>query len=202
MLKIPTRKKAIEYLDWAEKQNPGLWVKHCQHVAKAAETIASHCINMDGERAFVLGLLHDIGRYRGVTSIKHIYDGYKLMLKDGFPTVAQICLTHSFPVQDFNFYAGGENDCSDEETQELISALKKAEYSDYDRLIQLCDSIATIDGVCLMEKRLMDVAMRYGVKSYSQQYWQQMFNIRDDFSRRLGKSIYSLFSEVAEITLR
>lgn len=199
---IPTRKKAEDYLVWAGEQNPGPWTDHSKVVAHACEKIAQKVDGMDSDKAYVLGLLHDIGRYAGITSIKHIYDGYKLMLKDGYDEAAQICLTHSFPLHDFSAYAGGENDCTKEETNEMIEAINCTKYTQYDRLVQLCDSLAMVEGICLMEKRLMDVAMRYGVKSYSQKYWKKMFEIRDEFSKKIGNSIYKLFPEVAKITFK
>ena len=201
-MKIPTRERAEEYLSWAGKQNPGPWTDHSRVVANACEKIAENVDGMNSEKAYILGLLHDIGRYKGVTSVKHIYDGYKLMLQDGYDGVAQICLTHSFPLHDFTAYAGGENDCTQKETEEMIEAINTTDYTEYDRLVQLCDSLAMVEGICLMEKRLMDVAMRYGVKPYSQEYWKKMFEIRDEFSNKIGSLIYSLFPEVAEITLK
>lgn len=199
MLNIPTKERAEQYLKWAESQNPGLWINHSQVVARSAEAIAKNC-ELDSNVAYVLGLLHDVGRYKGVTSMKHMYDGYKLMTKDGYETMAQICITHSFPIKDFSVYAGGPNDCTEEETNEMIKFLSAVTYTDYDLLIQLCDSLSTVTGICLMEKRLMDVAMRYGVKSYSDTYWKKMFEIRDLFSEKIGKSIYDLFPEVKEVT--
>ncbi len=79
-MKILTRKKAEEYLSWAEKQNPGPWIDHSKVVANACEKIAQNVKGMNGDKAYILGLLHDVGRYKGVTSVKHIYDGYKLMM--------------------------------------------------------------------------------------------------------------------------
>ena len=54
---------------------------------------------MDEQRAYLFGLLHDIGRRAGVTGIRHIFDGYDYMTALGQPEVARICLTHSFPLR-------------------------------------------------------------------------------------------------------
>ena len=199
MLNIPTRDEAETYLKWAENENPGLWTDHSRVVAKSAEKIAEKC-GLNSDVAYVLGLLHDIGRYKGVTSTRHIYDGYKFMMEEDFEQVAQICMTHSFPIKDFRMYAGGTNDCNEAETNEMIEFLLNVIYTEYDLLIQLCDSLADVKGICLMEKRLMNVAMRYGVKSYSEIYWKKMFELRDYFSEKIGQSIYTLFPEVKEIT--
>lgn len=37
--------------------------------------------------------------------------------------------------------------------------VKNAVYDDYDRLVQLCDSLALPSGFCLLEKRFVDVAL-------------------------------------------
>lgn len=40
--------------------------------------------------------------------------------------------------------------------------VKNAVYDDYDYLVQLCDALALPTGFCLLEKRFVDVAIRYG----------------------------------------
>lgn len=61
-----TRKEAIELLKDGLVSNPGPWGKHCLTAAHCAERIASKCGDIDSENAYVLGLLHDIGRKFGV----------------------------------------------------------------------------------------------------------------------------------------
>lgn len=72
---FPNRETAIAELAVAGEMNPGPWTKHAQNVAAAAEIIAEHC-GLNPEKAFVCGLLHDIGRRNGVTAVRHIIDGY------------------------------------------------------------------------------------------------------------------------------
>lgn len=45
-------------------------------------------------------------------------------------------------------------------------------YDDYDRLIQPCDAIPLPTGACIMEKRLIDVALRYGVPDFALGKWR------------------------------
>ena len=45
---------------------------------------------MDGEKAYILRLLHDIGRKFGTRHMGRIYDGYKYMLNTGYPQTAKI----------------------------------------------------------------------------------------------------------------
>lgn len=132
---IPTREKAEELLRDAETCNPGAWVKHSQAVATCAEKIAAVCGNMDPEKAFVLGLLHDIGRKFGVKHMGHIYDGYHYMTELGYDEAARICLSHSFSVQKLEDYIGNW-DISEEQQAELRKLLGEMVYDDYDRLIR------------------------------------------------------------------
>lgn len=73
----PDRVIANELLRNAEKLNPGLWGNHSRTVAHCAEKIALACGDMDSEKAYVLGLLHDIGRRFGVRHLGHVSDGYR-----------------------------------------------------------------------------------------------------------------------------
>ena len=52
----------------ASEANPGAWADHSRFVAKACKNIASHCKDLSSEQAYIFGLLHDIGRYAGVSS--------------------------------------------------------------------------------------------------------------------------------------
>ena len=72
------RKNAIDLLEWGVSLNPGPWREHSLGVARAAEYIARECGDMDAEKAYIMGLLHDIGRYEGVTSMRHIIAGYEI----------------------------------------------------------------------------------------------------------------------------
>jgi len=62
---LPTKEKAEEILKEAENCNPGPWGNHSRAAAHCAERIAFYCDDMDSNRAYILGLLHDIGRKFG-----------------------------------------------------------------------------------------------------------------------------------------
>lgn len=186
---LPNRNTAEDLLKDAEQCNPGAWVSHSKFTAYCAERIAGACADMDGEKAYILGLLHDIGRKFGVKHLGHIYDGYHYMQKLGYDEAAKICLTHSFSIQNIQDYIG-QFDIKDDEIRELEEALSAAEYDDYDRLIQLCDSIAGAEGIMKMEDRMADVARRYG--SYPQEKWDKNMALKDYFSAKAGKDIYKL----------
>ena len=187
--KLPTREEAERILKEAELCNPGPWGNHSRVAAECAEKIATLCVDMDAEKAYVLGLLHDIGRKFGVKHLGHVYDGYRYMLELGYEEAAKICLTHSFSVPDINVYIGNF-DISEQQQRELELALHNTVYDDYDRLIQLCDALAGADGVMNMEERMADVKRRYG--SYPQDKWDRNVQLKQLFERKAGKNIYEI----------
>jgi HD domain len=198
-LKIPSKRESEALIKEAGALNPGPWMTHSFHVAEAASLIASCHPQMDAGAAYVVGLLHDIGRRVGVTGMRHALDGYHYLLSLGYDDAARISLTHSYPIKDID--AGADLwDGSEEEAQFLQSYLNQIEYDLYDRLIQLCDSLALPSGFCLMEKRLVDVVMRYGTNPLTIPKWKAYFAIRDDFEREIGGSIYALLPGVVENT--
>ena len=99
---LPTREEAIALVKDGLQSNPGPWGKHCFTAAHCAEKIASACGDMDSEKAYILGLLHDIGRKYGVRHLGHVSDGFSYMTRLGYYEVAKVCLMHSF-----------NNQCSD-----------------------------------------------------------------------------------------
>ena len=64
---LPTREEALKLIRDGLLFNPGPWGEHCLTAAHCAEKIASACGDMDVEKAYILGLLHDIGRKFDVT---------------------------------------------------------------------------------------------------------------------------------------
>jgi len=79
--------------------------------------------------------------------------------------------------------------------------LSKAEYDDYDLLIQLCDSLATAEGFCILEKRFIDVALRYGVFPHSVLRWKRVFEIKKYFENTIGTSVYNLLPNIRDSIL-
>lgn len=165
-------------------------------LADNAKRIAQKA-GLNPENAYVMGLLHDIGRSAGVSGIRHIFDGYNLMTSLGEPEIARICLTHSFPVKNIRTYAG-KIDCTQVQLTFLQDFLNSRPYDDYDRLIQLCDAISLPNGACILEKRLVDVALRHGVTEHSIDKWKAFMQVKKHFDQLCGCSIYSLLPNVLE----
>jgi len=165
-MKVPDESKVIEYLEAANVKNPGLWKEHSYKVGEAARYIAREHPMLDEKVAYALGCLHDIGRFEGYSQMHHIISGYQYMMAEGFEAVAKICLTHSFPIPKLEAYIG-EKDCTKEELIFVDKFLHEVEYTEYDLLIQLCDSLALPNKFCIVEKRFVDVTIRHGFNEYN-----------------------------------
>lgn len=170
---LPTREEAETLLKEAEACNPGPWGNHSRVAAHCAEKIAMECPELSPDKAYILGLLHDIGRRFGVRHLGHVSDGYTYMMSLGFDEVARVCLTHSFHNQTTDEYIG-RFDTTEEEP----------------KLIQLCDSLAGAEGVLDIEERMGDVRRRYG--AYPQKKWDLNLALKKYFEERAGKDIYTV----------
>lgn len=190
-------KIAEQALEEAEKLNPGPWGEHSRYVALACRNIARRCPGLSADKAYVFGLLHDIGRYAGVTSERHLIDGYRYCMERGWEKAAQICISHAFMIQDINTSIG-KFDVSLEDYQFMERFVKNAVYDDYDRLVQLCDSLALPTGFCLLEKRFVDVTIRYGFHAATIDRWKKVLEIKSLFEEKTGCSIYELLPGVIE----
>jgi hypothetical protein len=196
---FPTRLRAEDMLLEAAHCNPGPWEAHSRYVALGAERIATQLPQLDPERAYILGLLHDIGRREGAHGLRHTLDGYRFLTSAGFSGPARSCITHTFPIQ--NLVAGADRwDGTAEEFDFVCDYLKAIRYTDYDRLVQLLDCLALPSGFCLMEKRLVDVVMRYGTNEHTLPRWNGFFAVKDHLEAAIGGSVYSLLPGVVENT--
>jgi HD domain len=198
-VKIPTRAQADEFLSEAERLNPTPWASHARYVALAAENIARATGTLDPEAAYILGAAHDIGRREGWSDAKHLIDGYKFFMAKGFDDAARVCLTHSFPDQNADSYFGTW-DIPEEDRAFIKGFISSTEYDEYDRLIQLCDSLALTTGFCLLEQRLVDVALRYPLVPSLLENWRVRIALRDHFNQLVGGSIYLCLPGVVENT--
>lgn len=196
----PSIEMAQKELEIAGRLNPGPWTDHSINVALAAQMIAEKCSNLNPDKAYVLGLLHDIGRRYGITGGRHIIDGYKFMIEKGWDEVGRICLTHSFPVSDFDKDMG-KNDMNYEESKFIRKYLNDISYDDYDKLIIMCDSLADAQGFCILEKRFVNTARRYGTFPFTVERWNATFEIKECFEQQINCSIYDILPNIKETTL-
>lgn len=192
-----TIQQANEQLQTAYQKNPGPWVEHSRSVAENARRIAEHTDCIDPDTAYTMGLLHDIGRAAGVSGIRHIFDGYDRMNELGQPTIARICLTHPFPLKNIRAFQGSF-DCSEQQLAFLQRFLDSCSYDNYDRLIQLCDALSLPSGACILEKRLVDVALRHGINDLSLEKWSAFLQLKQHFDRLCRCNLYTLLPNMLE----
>ena len=195
-----SRPIAENALAQAERANPGPWADHCRYAALACQNIASRCPSLDADLAYIYGLLHDIGRYAGVTSERHLIDGYRYCVERGWEKAAQICISHAFMVKDISSSIG-VFDMPPEDKAFMADFVKHAVYDDYDYLVQLCDALALPTGFCLLEKRFVDVAIRYGTHPATVDRWKAVLAIKARFEAAIGGSIYDCLPGAVENSL-
>ena len=190
-------------LNKAYKSNPTPWAEHSRYAAKAARIIAyeynkkSTDKKLDLDNSYIFGLLHDIGRYTGISAERHLIDGYKYCINYGWEKMAQICITHAFMIQDVNT-AIGKFDMPESDFNFIKNFVADAVYDDYDLLIQLCDCLALPSGFCILEKRFVDAALRYGTFPQSALRWKRVFEIKEYFESVIGTSIYNLLPNIKD----
>jgi len=192
-----TIEQAQHELKIAVQNNPGPWEQHSLVTADNARRIAERIPGIDPEKAYIMGLLHDIGRREGVTGMRHLIDGYDYMMSLDQPELATICLTHSFAAKNIEFFEG-KHDCTPGQKQFIKDFLDDHEYDDYDKLIQLCDAVSLPEGACIMEKRFVDVALRYGVRDYTTERWRGYLELKKYFDALCGCDIYTLLPGIVE----
>ena len=70
----------------------------------------------------------------------------------------------------------------------IQDALAVTNMDDYDKLIQLCDSLAGAEGILDIEERMRDVKRRYG--AYPQEQRNSNLAIKKYFEDKMGKNVY------------
>jgi hypothetical protein len=198
-MKIPTVKEAESFLSEGEIVNPGRWVSHAKNAGLAAKLIAEKTADLDPETAYIFGILHDIGRKFGIRQMSHVLEGYKFLMEKGFSSAARISLTHSFPLKNIKTAIAGW-DCTKEEFDFIQDYISNIEYNDYDRLIQLCDYLSLYSGFTIIEKRMIDIILRYGTNELTQIKFKEVIKIKEYFDKKVNGSIYSLLPDLVETT--
>ena len=195
---LPTVDEALNELKLAEEMNPGPWVGHSVNVGIAARNIAEKVSWLDPEKAYIVGLLHDIGRRVGIVDIPtHVYAGYRYCTGKGWDEAARVCMTHSYLRMQEEF----SDDPESEQEKTIRAYIMNCRADDYDRLIQLCDSLAVDYGFVILEKRFVDVTRRYGIMEGYIKGWDIAFSIKEYFEKEMGCSIYDVLPDVGRTSL-
>lgn len=185
------REYAEKIISEAQQLNNGAWIEHSYNVARLAEKIAEKS-GMDSEKAYILGLLHDIGRRNGDMQARHALEGYNYLTSIGFEDGARICLTHTFQYKSID--AIYDNwDCTEEEKKFVESYLNTITCDDYDKLIQLCDALSLANGYCFAEKKMVNSVLKFGFKDTTINKWKAILQLKDYFDNKIDGDIYLLF---------
>lgn len=200
MLRTATEAEIEAALAEAAAANPGKWITHSINAGIACREIAAKCPGLDSERAYSLGALHDIGRYVGIVRGRHQIEGYRYCMAKGWLGNAKVCLTHSQVLKDIN-RSLDYWDISKTDFDFFLEYIESVVYDDYDYLVQLADCLATSEGFCIIEKRMIDVARRYGVDQDSVARWERVFELKDYFDQKAGCNIYTLLPDIEKTTL-
>ena len=109
--------------------------------------------------------------------------------------------THGFVVPDLASLSGSW-DCSEVEKRFIHDYLQSIAFNSYDQLVQLCDYLATGDGFAIVEKRMVNVMLRYGSNPFTQAKWKTVFELKRQFDQLAGANIYDLLDGIGPNSLR
>ncbi len=206
--RLPTKLAALriagEYLQTRIRNgsNPKIIYEHGVHVfnvAKIARAIARQTGgSLNPEKAYILGLLHDVGRIKDetVTKIPHGIEGFRYLTRLGYPGVAPVCLTHNFIDKDIK--AGDYPTYSPKLFEQTKQFLSEIEYNDYDRLIQLGDLFSRGKEILSIRQRLDKNKQFYKIKNLS--YEDKAFALRDYFDDKFGIDVEKIVADTFDLT--
>ncbi len=187
--------------DFAHGRKPETWYTYHNHVygtAVLAEHIAKK-LNMDSEKCYIMGLLHDIGKIEGDRQKRfHGVVGYEMANRMGLdPIVGRISMLHTFPYNEIpasctldDFFLGNRNDM--EFTHRYV---ENEPYDDCDLLIQLTDNMAFVRGPTTLEFRIKEWCDR-NHKPFLPEHIDPSLKMKAYFDSKLGCSIYDLFDQI------
>ncbi len=130
----------------------------------------------------------------------NVAEGAKLIAEQTDDLVARTCISHTGFKYNNEVVIVGRWDGTIEEYNFAKEFLSRTEETDYDKLIKLCDYLALPSGFVLIEKRLVEMALRGGVNEYTIPRWKSTFEIKKYFEEKIRRSIYSLLPNIKENT--
>ena len=168
---------------------------HCFVVGIVAEKIGIKA-GLDGDRCYILGLLHDLGKFTPNRS--HGIVGYEIANSNNDFQLAKICLTHVFAqdkkIRDSEFPNNNFRDQDIEKTKKILADL---EFDDYDLLIRLSDfmSIGESSNASTIDDRLVDLKNRYGMTECEHiALKEELSGIKSYFDKKLCCDLYKMFN--------
>lgn len=169
-------------------------LQHCQTTGNTARAIAEKTKTIDPDEAYVCGVMHDVGRfYLGENEIyKHPFVGYEL-LKDQNLDIANVCLSHPFPVKNMFEYIISYCQQDKLEAEKISKQLESIEITDCMKLIQLCDKLSAFNSNVTLETKFQWYAKREKInESLSQPMYDAYVALKQHFEAMTGYDIYGL----------
>ncbi len=152
----------------------GINKSHSLQVAKLCSIIAKKC-DLEEEKAFRLGILHAYGRKYDHGN-KRIMIGFEKLFDLGYYEESIACLTHSFlNINILVIYAPSNSYIIDKNKNaipvddsithnDMYHFLSTYSYSDYDRILNVADLMATEEGIVSPRERIIDIEKRRNIK--------------------------------------
>lgn len=167
--------EAYKLLEEAPRNNKELWIKHSVNVAIVAERLAEQ-LKLDGKKAYVLGLVHDIGRRaREHVGLRHIIEGYNYLKCLGYDEEARGCLTHTFYARNLvipNLTKKNTN-LTRNEIDFIADYINKNGFNIYDKILQIADNMGSASGINTIERRRTESMLRYGITDISEKTYKE-----------------------------
>lgn len=174
-------------------------VGHCLFVGEACRVLAD-ALGLDADRAMAVGTLHDYGR-RVDGTLGHVLRGFELLSDAGWMQESLGCLTHSFlcggrcasnEVAERGFYvdeAGKPCWEADAVRDHVTAFLDAYSYTDYDRILNLADLMATSYGIVPPAERIRDIATRRTIDPVNRGYFlASLTNCLREYTARMKKA--------------
>ena len=192
--------KVYSFLEDAPRKNKDLWIKHSINVAIVAERLAEQ-LKLDSKKAYVLGLIHDIGRRKKEhVGLRHIIEGYNFLEEQGYKEEARVCLTHTFYSRSLvkpNLTKENTN-LTRNEIEFISDYINKNGFNIYDKILQIADNMGSATGINTVERRRTESMLRYGITDVSEKNLREIFKVQNEIEEKLGFSLYKIFPEVAD----
>ena len=206
--------------------NTSSWLSHSLYEARTCEILADK-LNLDKDIAFNYGLLHDYGR-KYSHNFSHVIKGFEELVDMGIRE-CRACLTHSFindgrfsnneiPDVEVSYVENKEQFTS--EYDDLSKLLRNITYTDYDRILNIADLMASDRGILSPIDRIYDILSRRGdldkapnrvyflTSFYNTLLWYlESINVKTDFnyldsSKVTLEEIYNYLEDMSNVFYR
>ena len=193
-------KKLIEELrdrDIYYGRDPATWCFYERHIygtAEIAKMIASEIKNMDPNKVFFMGLLHDISRTEENRLQRfHGILGYEVLINED-KDAARSSLLHMFPWNKLPPYSECKKSFFNikKDYDFIDDFIKNNPATDEDYLIQLCDNLANKNGFVTLEERAKEYIIRHGNVSVDDILIHGK-ELKDYFEAKIGHDIYDFY---------